>query len=347
MKKIILSVLFFVFITSVFAQKKLKYSVQRFSTLDYISVRAIEVVNDNTVWFAANNGVWGYTEDGGKNWIIDSIKVNNTRPAFRSIAVLNDSTTLLLSIGSPAYLFKTTNKGKIWHLVYTDTCKDIFFDCMKFSDNKNGYAIADPINLKLQLIKTNDAGNTWTKIEDIYLPILSEKEAFFASSNSNLDIVNNTIYLASGGSRSRVFRLSPQNKSDKIFDTPMPSGETMTGIYSLDYYNEKIGAIAGGHYDKKDSILTCLAITTDGGNNWKSIPVNKPLFGSCVQFKNNEELFLTGHSGSIMYNIRKNKTIYLKDHIGNDLKFHTLRISPSNKTIWFAGNKGQFARITL
>lgn len=347
MKKIILCLLFILITVYVYAQKRTKYSVQQFSTLENISIRALEVINDNTVWFAANDGIWGYTEDGGKSWKIDSIKINNTFPAFRSIAVLNDSTTLLLSIGSPAYLFKTTSKGRIWHLVYTDTSSAIFFDCMKFIDDKNGIAIADPINLKLQLIKTNDGGNTWTKINEGYLPILSDKEAFFASSNSNLDIVNNTIYMASGGSRSRVFRLNSAYQSDKIFDTPMPSGEQMTGIYSIDYYNEKIGAIAGGHYDKKDSILTCLAITADGGNQWKTVTFNTPLFGSCVQFRTHEELFLTGHSGSIMYNLRKNKTTYLKDGQGNELKFHTLRISASKKTIWLAGNKGQLARITL
>ncbi len=38
------------------------------------TIRAIEVVNDSTVFFAGSNGKWGYTLDNGKNW---KVKVFN------------------------------------------------------------------------------------------------------------------------------------------------------------------------------------------------------------------------------------------------------------------------------
>src|SRR6185503_21188708 len=86
------------------------FSVKYFNTLPHLSIRALEVRSDSCIWFSANHGVWGYTEDAGTTWRVDSIKIDSVYPEFRSMTVLNDSTVLLLSIASPAYLLKTTNK---------------------------------------------------------------------------------------------------------------------------------------------------------------------------------------------------------------------------------------------
>ena len=153
-------------LTKCFAQKDTVLPATYFSISPNIGIRALEAVSDSKIWFAANHGVWGFTEDAGKTWHIDSIKVDSIFPEFRSIAVLNDSTVLLLSIASPAYLFKTSNKGKTWKLVYKNTNKDIFFDSMKFSDSKNGIAVSDPIGGCIQVITSDDGGETWNGTTD-------------------------------------------------------------------------------------------------------------------------------------------------------------------------------------
>ena len=40
------------------------------------SIRAIEVLDENTMWFAGNKGMIGNTKDGGANWFIDSISMD-------------------------------------------------------------------------------------------------------------------------------------------------------------------------------------------------------------------------------------------------------------------------------
>ena len=171
-------------------------NIQSFLTLSHISIRALEVINDSTVWFAANHGVWGYIENNGKTWKIDSIKTDSGYPEFRSIAVLNDSTILLLSIGSPSYLFKTTNKGKTWRLVYTNKHKEIFFDSMKFRNEKEGIAIADPIDGCFEIIKTKDGGESWSRLECANIPAALEGEACFAASNSCIAVFENSTNLS-------------------------------------------------------------------------------------------------------------------------------------------------------
>lgn len=319
-------------------------NVTQFTTLPKLSIRALEVINDKTVWFAANRGVWGYTEDAGKTWHIDSLKVDSIYPQFRSIAVLNDSTVLLLGIASPAYLLKTTNKGKTWKVVYKNTHAKAFFDSMVFSDKKEGYAIGDPINGRITLIKTNDAGENWKPVDGDKIPPMMEGEACFATSNSNLDVHKNMLWFVSGGKRSRLFYSTNSGTSFLSYDTPLPQGETMTGIFSFNFFNENLGVVTGGNYDKTDSSIVSLAITNNGGKTWKTIKSSKPFFGSSVRFKNANQIFITGHDGTFTYNLKTQKTTEIKS--GEEiLKFYTLRFSPSGKSMWMAGANGRIALV--
>ena len=351
MRKNILSIFTSLFFSTIrFAQETL--SVHLFTTLPKLSIRALEVLNDNTIWFAANHGVWGYTENAGKTWHMDSLKVDSVYPQFRSIAVLNDSTVLLLSIASPAYLFKTSNKGKTWKLVYKNTNPKAFFDSMVFYDNlpvrqagKNGFALGDPINGRITLLKTSDGGETWLAMDDDKIGSLAEGEACFATSNTNLDVHKNMLWFVTGGKRSRLFYSSNLGKSFLTYNTPLPQGETMTGIFSFDFFNEKLGIATGGNYDKTDSSIVSLALTKNGGKTWNVIKHSKPFFGSCVRFRNTNDIVITGHDGTFRYNIKSQRTEEIKDAEGESLKFMTLRFSPSRKAMWMAGANGRIALV--
>jgi photosystem II stability/assembly factor-like uncharacterized protein len=327
------------------AQKCEAFQVNYFTTLPHISIRALHVVSDSQAWFAANHGVWGYTEDSGLTWHIDSIKAGVLYPEFRSIEVLDDSTVLLMSISSPAYIFKTINKGKTWKQVYTNKHEGIFFDSMQFCDKKNGIAIGDPIEGCFQVLPTSDGGETWQQTDCIAIPEALDGEACFAASNTNVEIRGGKSWFVTGGKHARIFYSPDSGSRFFAYDTPMVQGEKMTGIFSFDFLNDRIGIIAGGNYEKTDSSVVNLAITENGGKTWKKIKSKKPFFGSCVQFKSANTFFVTGHDGTCMYSRKKN--LEVKDKQGGSLKYNTLRFSPSGKTLWLAGDKGGIAFITF
>lgn len=341
-------ILVFLFIYSTIAQaQEKKVEVNYFNTLPNISIRALEVLNDSVVWFGASNGVWGYTENAGVSWTIDSIKFEGKSPQCRSIAVLDKNTALLLSIESPALLYKTTDKGKTWKLVYTNNHKDIFFDCMKFADAKNGYAIADPIEGCMQLIKTNDAGETWQAIDCATLPKMEPNEAYFASSNSNIEAIGKKLWIATGGLTSRVLYSKSNATKFNIQQPKILQGEKMGGIFSLDFYDEKVGAVVGGNYDKTDSNINSVFYTKDGGKSWTAFKTPIPYFGSCVQFKSKNKFYVTSHVGTLKCDLKNGKAKVIKDSNGNTLKYHTLRISPTGKAMWMAGSGGRITRVIL
>ena len=345
MRKIFFIKIFFFFLSATsFAQQDTTFSVEYFSTKTNISIRALEAVSDPKAWFAANHGVWGFTEDAGKTWHIDSLMVDLVYPEFRSIALLNDSTVLLLSIASPAYLFKTTNKGKTWRLVYKNSDKDIFFDSMKFSDEKNGIAVGDPIKGCFQMISTNDGGENWHPVDCSGIPKALDGEGIFACSNTSIDIRGNKVWFATGGKCARLFSSSDFGRHFEAKLAPIDQGTKMSGIFSFDFADDKNCVITGGNYDKTDSSVENLAVTHDGGKTWKEIKNNKPFFGSCVQWRG-DYYFITGNDGTFISNGASFKEV--KDKSGDGIKFHTLRFSPTGKTLWFAGDKGRIAFINL
>ena len=57
----------------------------------------------------------------------------------------------------------------------------------------------------------------------------------------------------------------------------------MTGIFSIDNLSTDTAIIAGGNWSSKENTENAMAITVNGGINWK-IKENNPGYISCIQF---------------------------------------------------------------
>ncbi|MFT7588223.1 MAG: photosystem II stability/assembly factor-like uncharacterized protein [Limisphaerales bacterium] len=250
------------------------------------SIRAIQAINDSTCWFTGSDGVYGYTEDGGKNWKIDSIKNGLIAPQFRAISVTKEAVHLL-SVASPALLYRSVDKGENWDLVYTENNPGIFYDAMKFWDDQHGIAMGDPITNCLSVIKTSDGGKTWLKLDCTQLPETAPGEAAFAASNSNIAIIGKHVWMVSGGRKARVFYSPDKGTNWEAFNTPIIEGETMTGIFSVDFANEKDGMIIGGNWEAQTENKGNKAKTNDGGKTWTLVSEgNGPGYRSRIAHKN-------------------------------------------------------------
>ncbi len=301
------------------------------------SVRALEVVNDSTVWFAGSRGVFGFTENNGITWNIDSIKTGNIVPHFRSIAVTNKA-VFLLSIASPVLLYKSVDKGKNWKIVYRENDSSAFYDAMAFWNDKEGIAMGDPIENSLSIIITRNGGDSWQKIPGSKLPQTYKGEAAFAASNSNIALHGNNVWIVTGGKKARVFHSADKGNSWEVFDTPIIKGGQMTGIYSVDFYDDKTGIIFGGDWNKKEQNTKNKAVTNDGRKTWKLIADGKtPGYRSCVRYvpdNEGKQIIAVGTPGiSLSMDGGKNW-----QNISNE-GFYTIRFGSSYKSAWLAGNK--------
>ncbi len=308
------------------------------------SIRALEVIDDQTIWFAGSNGYYGYSQNAGSSWQIDSLKTDSITPHFRAIAHTSNA-VFLLSIESPALLYKTTDMGKNWDIVYRENHPKAFYDAMVFWDDKEGIAMGDPTDECLSVIITRDGGSNWEKLPCNLLPKAAEGEAAFAASNSNIAVYGQHAWIVSGGKKARVFHSADRGKSWEVFDTPIVHGAQMTGIFSVDFKNDKNGIIFGGDWENQDNNVKNKAITSDGGKTWQLLDAaDSPGYRSCVRYLPNSktsEILALGMPG-ISYSPdggQEWKSL-------SDEPFYTLRFGSKRGIAWLAGNK-KIAKLTL
>lgn len=270
------------------------------SKMDDTSIRAIKAIDKNTVYYVGSRGDFGYTNDNGKSWTTETVTYNDSiKPHFRSIAY-NGTAFFGLSIESPALLYKFSDKDT--QIVYKEEHEKAFYDSMKFfADGKHGIAVGDPIGGCASIILTSDGGNSWKKISCDNLPHFEREEAFFAASNTNIKVLGNTVWIASGGARARILKSIDFGQTWEIFETPITQGVGAQGMYSVDFYDANNGIAFGGDFSNPLVNEANKAITNDGGKTWKLV-ANKqnPNYKSGVQYvpnTNGMEVFAVGKTG--------------------------------------------------
>jgi photosystem II stability/assembly factor-like uncharacterized protein len=268
---------------------------------DSISIRALEIWNDSTVWFGSDQGVIGALI--GETPKLASITYDDTLLSIRSIAKNKDA-VFLLNAGTPAKLYKSYFDGQEIALlkdVYTETGESVFYDAMSFWDDMNGIAIGDPTADCMSVILTTNGGLTWQKIPCHKLPKTHPGEAAFAASNTSVATFGNHAWIGTGGKAARIMHTANRGKTWEVIETPIISGDAMTGIYSVDFYDEKRGIVFGGDWNNKKDNAANKAITQDGGKTWALISGgSNPGYRSCVQFvpdSEGQELIAVGTEG--------------------------------------------------
>ncbi len=250
-----------------------------------LSIRAISPNDESTVWFAANNGIVGLID--GTTPKLATVKYQDSILNFRAIAKTSKS-VFVLSIENPAVLYKIDHKNnEATNLteVYLEENKKVFYDAMAFFDDNEGIAMGDPTAGCLSIIKTVDGGDSWFKLSCNILPAVAEGEAAFAASNSNIAIYKNNVWIVSGGKKARIFHSPDRGASWTVYNTPIIQGQSMTGIYSVDFYNENLGVIFGGNWEEKEFNEGNKAITNDGGKTWQLLSNGQgPGYRSSVRF---------------------------------------------------------------
>ncbi len=311
-----------------------------------LSIRTIQEI-DGDIYYGAQEGKRGiYLRDGSV--ATDLMIKDSVLPSFRSSA-FNGKNLFYLSIASPALLFKLDYNNDVrayisHNVVYQENHPDVFYDAMAFWNEQEGLAIGDPTEDCMSIIITRDGGDTWTKLGCDKLPKANHGEAAFAASDTNIAIVGNHTWVATGGKSSRILYSPNKGKSWKVYDTPIIQGKVTTGIYSLDFYDEKNGFAIGGDYTSPKDTLNNKIRTSDGGKTWKIVANGKgPGYRSCVQYIPNSggrELVAVGFKGIDYSNDSGDTWTHLSDE-----GFYTIRFQ--NDSIAYAAGKGRISKLTF
>lgn len=307
-----------------------------------LSIRAIEILDDGSLAFAANSNTYGlYNSNDGK-WSLSKQVYDTLNVSFRAVA--HTSTDFfMLSIANPGLLYMTGDNGKM-RVVYKEGHEKVFYDSMDFWNDEEGIAIGDPTEDCMSIIITRDSGDTWTKLSCDKLPEAKEGEAAFAASDTNIAIVGDQTWVATGGKSSRVLYSPDKGETWQVFETPIVQGTATTGMYSIDFYDELNGFAIGGDYTKSEDNIANKILTKDGGITWQVVASGQnPGYRSCVQYipsREGKELVAIGFKG-IDYSSDGG---YQWKHL-SDEGFYTIRFL--NDSVAYAAGKGRISKLTF
>ncbi|MGI6291750.1 MAG: YCF48-related protein [Bacteroidales bacterium] len=153
-------------------------NISIFTSLNLLSM---SFINQDTGWIVGGNGVCPYhlydnkgilikTNDGGRNWLIDT----NYNSVISSVCFLNNDTgyiTINSQFGN--FILKTQNGGLTFDTIQKNT-KDLYYYGIynvKFINPKTGYCLMSANDEGIY--KTEDYGKTWNKIIELYYPIVN------------------------------------------------------------------------------------------------------------------------------------------------------------------------------
>ncbi len=307
---------------------------------DSVSIRAIEFLDSNTLAFAGSKGMYGTVDLSTGKVRTNTMKYHTSIPEFRAVA--HTSTDFfMLSIGNPALLYKTGDNGKM-DLVYMEEGEGVFYDAMKFWNDKEGIAIGDTMNGCLSIIITRDGGNTWAKTPCNMLPESEGLEGAFAASNTNIAIIGTQTWVAT--TSGRIFYSSDKGESWSFKNTPIIQEKETQGIYSIDFYDKKIGYGIGGDFTEPEANKANKILTTDGGSVWLSIADGKaPGYKSCVQYfpdSDGQDLIAVGFTGIDYSNDGGSSWEQLSEE-----GFYTIRFL--NDSVAYAAGKNRIAKLVF
>ncbi len=312
--------------------------------IDSLSIRALHPLDENRVWFAANKGRVGLID--GDTPKLAFIKYDDSFLSFRSIAATDES-VFVLSVASPAVLYKIGfNGSEATNIeeVYKETGGKVFYNSMKFWNNQEGMALGDPVEDCMAVLITRDGGNTWKKLPCENLPPVEKGEVAFAASNSNIAIYKDHAWIATGGQTSRVMHTADKGKTWEVFDTPIIRGKAMTGIFTIDFYDENTGIVFGGNWEDKSLNEKNKAVTHDGGKTWELVANGEnPGFRSSVKYipgAGGQGIVAVGYSGISFSGNGGEKWKKLSDE-----EFYTIEFV--NDSIAFASGKHKISKLVF
>ncbi len=259
------------------------------------SIRAISPVSPRVIWVSGSQGWVGRSLDGGLHWSWHQVPGKGD---YRCLKAFTAQRALIINAGSPATVRMTRDGGKSWRTVYRNRNASVFFDGMSFWNDRRGIALSDPEEGHFVLIWTRDGGRSWERVRGSIQPEADSGEACFAASNSALLTgPGSAIWIATGGTRSRVLHSRDGGRTWQSVDCPVLHGLSSTGLFSIACREGRCVAV-GGDYQAAAVRLGNACLSPDGGATWERPIVNPGGYRSSVVFDGPELLIATGTSGT-------------------------------------------------
>ncbi len=221
-----------------------------------------------TIWASGSQGAIIRSTDSGKSW--RRLRIPGTETLdFRGVEAFDANTAYVMSSGEgvQSRIYKTMDGGEHWKLQYRGGQKEFFLDALICNDEKHCAALSDPVDGKFVILANTDDDH-WRELPRENMPAALPKEGAFAASNSSLCLEGKDIHFGTGGPAARVFASHDFGQTWTVAETPIISGNTSSGIFSI-VCDERTIVAVGGDYQDPGRAYKNAAASKDGGKTWE------------------------------------------------------------------------------
>ena len=308
-------------------------------------LRGLSIASDGTVWASGGRGWVTRSADGGRTWLADTI-AGATTLDLRAVHGFGAASAVTASAGEAekglAKIFATTD-GHAWRQVFATDLRGVFLDAIAFWDARNGIALSDPVDSAFFLLTTSDGGATWTRIPPASLPRVLPGEAAFAASGSSLVVRGGShVWIGTGGGgRGRVMHSADRGRTWSVSDTPVHAAGGAAGIFSLAFFDDRVGIAAGGDYTKPRLAASSVATTTDGGRTWQAAASPPAAYLSGVAYAGSaQDLVAVGLAGTFVSRDGGRSWTQTDSVAMNSVRFRGttgVAVGPRGRVAWMSG----------
>ena len=320
-------------------QKNYEFEFIEVNTPGSSSLRAICAVDENTVWTSGSQGQVYLSLDGGEHWK-QMIVPGCEDTEFRSLFAWDAERAVVFDVSPLGRAFMTTDGGDSWKKVYQSPVEGAFFNSLKFSNDQVGIAISDPIDDQVFVLRTQDGGRSWKRLDK--LPSSVKGEINFAASNTCIEYLpSGEIFIVTGGTKSRILTGHNHGEDWEFTETPMITGET-AGLFSVNFSNSCTGVAVGGDFNEPDREGIRAIFTSDGGKGWQEALTMPAAYRSCVVSLNDKFFFAIGKTGcDYSKDMGKNWTFIESEG------YYAATAVEGKNILYLAGSDGRVAKVIV
>jgi photosystem II stability/assembly factor-like uncharacterized protein len=228
---------------------------------------SVKTVSRDVAWICGFGRIVYRTTDGGTTWTPTSAV--STTEDLSCIEALDANTAFVGGGGSgwaggSVKIYRTTNGGAGWQIVYSAPGLGNFWNAIRFFDAQNGIAQSDPSTSggSFLIVKTTDGGTTWTPIANPPVANTNEFGSFnclhFFDAQNGWFGTTHPPFLP-GGNAGRVFRTT--NGGTTWTGVSSGNGETVNAVR---FISPTVGI-------RTSDAAPFLTRTTDGGQTWATV----------------------------------------------------------------------------
>jgi photosystem II stability/assembly factor-like uncharacterized protein len=189
---------------------------------------SVSAINNYVAWACGDSGVVLRTTNSGINWTKVSGNIPNSKCMY-NIFGWNEDIAIATETVYPqgiVTIYKTSNGGANWNIVYTLTSSKAFIDALWMTDINTAYAYGDTVNGKWHLLKSINGGNNWITWADIPASAVGWINGmfFFDANNVWFGTTGNYIMYSSNAGLSWVQQTTPTVNSYVIWFNSLLNG---------------------------------------------------------------------------------------------------------------------------